>query len=123
MDTLSAFIRGQASKGHPERVFDWVTAAQIIVNARITEAEAGLEGDWEWTGGKILTRGQPVPARDTYTYLSSTWAIPMLSICGEGYLPCWIWQADTEWDSDTYWPDEALAIIGSTIPEELDGHR
>lgn len=117
MDTLSAFALGQANKGNPLRVFDWVRAAEKINHLRlkgeIQVASAGLRDDWEWTGGRIYANGQIVPEEDTYTYLSSTWAIPELEIDGE-VSECWIWEEDSPgWDFGTYWPPEALAILNN----------
>lgn len=110
MDSLSAFARGEANRGKPLRVFDWITAADLIRLCRPAVASAGLAGDWEWTGGDIWRDGKPVPADDTYTYLASTWAIPELKLDGE-VRDCWIWQEDTGWDSSTYWPDVALSVL------------
>lgn len=96
MDTLSAFAKGEASQGNRVRIFDWDKAAAILANGRVQEAEAGLEGDWEWTGGAILRGGEALTSReDTYVYLASTWATPQLLICGETCLPCWRWLDET----------------------------
>lgn len=111
MDTYSAMIQGMISQGQPTRVFDWIKAATLIKEHQPIDASAGLQGDWEWTGGLIWENGAPVPAEDTYTYLASTWAIPEIEI--DFYMiDCWIWQTDSPgWDSGTYWPPEALAIV------------
>lgn len=120
MDTLSAFARGEASRGNPLKVFDWDKAAAILANGRVRDASAGLEGDWEWTGGEILRDGKPVPADDTYTYLASTWATPQLLIAGECCVPCWRDEDDAPgWDSGTYWPDSALAILAGGEPKAI----
>jgi hypothetical protein len=121
MDSLSAFALGQANRGNPARVFDWKKAAELIRDTNPIVASAGLSGDWEYTGGKIFEDGQPVPSGDTYTYLASTWATPELDLDGET-IDCWIWEYDSPgwdakkkqggWDSGTYWPPEALAILG-----------
>ena len=111
MDTMSAFLRSEASRGSPLRVFDWEKAAQIIRERAAVHAEAGLSGDWEWTGGDILRTGIPVPAEETYTYLASTWATPALIVDGET-VDCWRYQSDSPgWDSSTYWPESARAIL------------
>ncbi len=92
-------------------VFDWVRAAQMIVERKAQTVSAGLSGDWEWTGGEILRDGIPVPQEDTYTYLSSTWATPEIDIDGE-ILACFKMQDETPgWGSGTYWPDEARALL------------
>jgi hypothetical protein len=111
MDTRQAFMMGQLNRHQPRRVFDWIKAARLIVEHRPIDASAGLQGDWEWTGGLIWESGRPVPAEDTYTYLASTWAIPEIEL--DLYvIDCWIWQTDSPgWDSETYWPPEALALI------------
>ncbi|GAS95510.1 uncharacterized protein RMCC_2476 [Mycolicibacterium canariasense] len=117
---MTAFAMGDANRGNPVRVFDWVKAAKIITERGAQDASAGLSGDWEWTGGEIFADGQPVPEDDTYVYLASTWAIPELDVDGD-IIDCWTWQSDTPgwdpkkqtggWGSGTYWPAEALAIL------------
>jgi hypothetical protein len=110
MDTMSAFRMGQLNKGNPLRVFDWITAAKLIRERQASTASAGLADDWDWTGGRIYIDGAPVPAEDTYTYLASTWAIPELMLDYE-VMECWVWQGETGWTAETYWPDEALAVL------------
>lgn len=108
MDTLSAFAMGQANRGKTPKVFDWDRAAQLIKERGAESASAGLANDWESTGGPILRDGKPVDADDTYTYLASTWATPVLSIDGE-HVDCWV--HTDKWDSSTYWPESALKIL------------
>lgn len=118
MDTFSAFARGLASQDSPSRVFDWEKAARLIAERKPSEASAGLQNDWEWTGGTIWRDGKPVPSSETYTYLASTWATPELDMDGE-VVACYRMQSETPgWDSGTYWPPEALAIVGATeVPD------
>jgi hypothetical protein len=124
MDTMSAFIKGEMHKNDEPRVFDWHKAARLIreahEDARIIEeadppieVRAGLRDDWEYTGGPIYKGTEPVPNEDTYVYLASNWAIPEIEI--DGHIEeCWIYKKDSpfgEWDSGTYWPESALAIL------------
>lgn len=113
MDTLSAFARGQATRGNPRMIFDWVKAAKLIKERDAKNASAGLAGDWEYTGGEIFTDGEP--NFDDYTYLASTWATPELEIDGET-IDCYIMEDKTDWDSGTKWPEEALKILGKKKP-------
>lgn len=99
-----------AQRGEKGKVFDWDKAAQRIVEEKAVDASAGLAGDWDYTGGPIWRSGAPVPQNETYTYLASLWATPELEIDGN-VEECWIAADETEWDSGTYWPDSALAII------------
>lgn len=109
MNTMQAFLNGQASKDKDLMVFDWDKAAQIIRERGATNAGAGLAGDWEWTGGDILTGGEP--NLDSYTYLASTWAVPELEI-GDEVIDCFRMQSETPgWDSETKWPESALKIL------------
>ena len=102
---------GQANRENPLRVFDWDKAAHILRYRNSTEASAGLEGDWEWTGGLILKDGRPVPPEETYTYLASTWATPLLDVDGDE-IECWRYEHDVlGWDAGTYWPESALSIF------------
>lgn len=111
MDTLSAFAMGMTNKGNEPKVFDWVKAAKIISERKPSVARAGLSQDWENTGGDIWRDGKPVPSEETYTYLSSNWATPELDIDGE-IMDCYVMRSQKpEWDSDTYWPKEAVAVL------------
>ena len=113
MDSFSAFAMGEANRGKEEMVFDWDRAAEIIKERNAQTASAGLSGDWEWTGGEILRGGAPVPKDETYTYLASTWATPELEVDGE-VIDCFKMESETPgWNSDTYWPESALAKLSS----------
>jgi hypothetical protein len=115
MDSMMAFARANVARqrGAKQKVFDWIKAAQLIRERQSETASAGLSQDWEYTGGSIFANGQPVPREETYTYLSSNWAIPELNLDGE-VISCWKFEDDTPgWNAGTYWPPEAL--------EELKG--
>lgn len=114
MDTLQAFTRGVASRGNSSKVFDWNKAATIIKKEQPISASAGLDMDWEWTGGEIWN-GKIVPERETYTYLASTWATPKLEYDGI-VIDCYIMEEDVpeEWSKNyakIYWPQSARNII------------
>lgn len=97
-------------------VFDWDKAAQRIRETGAQDAGAGLAGDWEYTGGRILKEGKPIPRDDTYTYLASTWATPELDLDGD-VEPCYVMEdeARRRWGdvefSNLYWTDSALQIL------------
>ena len=111
MDTLSAFVMGQANKGKELMVFDWEKAARLIKGKQPKVASAGLAEDWGYTGGEIWQDGKPTPKDDTYVYLASTWATPEIDLDGERE-DCYKMQSETpNWDADTYFPDEALKIL------------
>ena len=109
MDTLMAFTLGEATRGRDMMVFDWDKAAGLIAERKPEEAWAGLQGDWEWTGGMIYAFGKP--DKHSYTYLSSTWATPELDLDGE-IVECYVMQSQTKWGSGTKWPASALKILG-----------
>jgi len=109
MDSLSAFVMGEANRNKPLMVFDWVKAAKIIKEKDAKNVSAGLSGDWEWTGDDILENGE-IP-EDSSPYLASTWATPELCIDDE-YIDCWKYKNETpDWDAETYWPEEAVKIL------------
>lgn len=109
MDTLFAFAMGEANRHKELKVFDWDRAAQLIKEKQPEVAEAGLAGDWEWTGGTIYENGEPVT--DSYTFLASTWATPEIDLDGE-IIPCYKMQHEVlDWGSDTKWPQSALNIL------------
>lgn len=121
MDTMQAAMMAEVHKDDRIRVFDWDKAAAILANGRVQDAEAGLENDLEWTGGKILRDGRPLTSReDTYTYLASNWATPLLIITGETSLPCWRYQDESPgWEAETLWPDSALAVLRGDEPKAI----
>lgn len=119
MDTMQAFMMGEANRGAPRKVFDWDRAATIIKDRNASAADAGLEGDWECTGGAIWRDGGVVPADDTYTYLASTWASPLLLVDGES-VECWRYEEQTPgWTAETYWPDSARTIAGVQVVNDV----
>jgi len=99
------------------KVFDWDKAARIIKERGLTEASAGLYGDYHNTEGQILADGKPY--YDDYTYLASVWAVPMLLIYNydsddQSYLeeiPCYLSSENTDWDANTKWPQSAIDIL------------
>lgn len=106
MDTLRAFSMGMAHRDSRPRVFDWAKAARLIRERGAQTAYAGLAGDFEYTGGFIWKDGARVSRDDTYTYLSSTWAIPVLVLDDGEEIECWVWRDESpDWDAETYWPE------------------
>lgn len=118
MNSLIAFAMGEANRHRELMVFDWDKAAQIIRDTGAKYAAAGLRDDWSYTAGPILDDGEPVV--DEYTFLASTWAVPELYVNGE-YIECYKMKSETPgWDSETKWPDSALAILWAVI---VDGEK
>jgi hypothetical protein len=120
METLKAVMMGQCNSGNPLMVFDWDKAAQLIKDQQPAEAGAGLRSDWEWTGGTIFAKGEPVT--DSYTYLTSTWAVPELSL-DDVVVECYRLKSEAPgWDSATKWPESALRILkGDTEAKHAKG--
>lgn len=104
-------------RGDIQMAFDWDKAAGIIKERLKTNpdlvAEAGLQGDWSYTGGIIFEEGKPT--NENYTYLSSNWAKPTLEIDGED-IECWI-EENERFDYDTKWDDVSLCILGIALNE------
>lgn len=122
MDSFTAFMMREMNRGKELMVFDWDKAAQIIKEQKPVIASAGLRSDWEWTGGTIYRNGKPI--KNSYTYLSSTWAVPELELkfadSTSKIIDCYKMQHEVpEWDSDTKWPKSALAILNQ---QEGTGH-
>ncbi len=97
------------------KAFDWCKAAEIIKNHLAEHpdlvAEAGLQGDWNYTGGVIFEEGKPT--NEHYTYLSSNWATPTIILEWDDEeqleVDCWI---EDKYSSDSKWDDESLTILG-----------
>lgn len=111
METLKAYANAQAAKGQEQKVFDWNKAAQPIKDRQPGYVEAGLNGDWEYTGGCIYKNGAIV--EDESTYLSSNWATPMIELDGD-LIECYVMQSQAlSWNAATKWPSEAIALLNS----------
>jgi len=107
MNSFNAFY------GKELMVFDWDKAARIIAKEKPVFCNAGLRNDWEWTGGCIFRDNKIV--EDSYTYLSSTWAVPELDIDGV-LIPCFKMESETPgWSCDTKWPESARKILKGKV--------
>ncbi|HEY5587570.1 MAG TPA: hypothetical protein VIK86_01290 [Candidatus Paceibacterota bacterium] len=103
--------------GKPNMAFDWDKAAEIIKeNFKLHKdlvAEAGLQGDWAYTGGIIFEDGKPT--NDSYTYLSSNWAIPTLILSFDDEeqeeINCSVIKNE-RFDNDIKWDNISLSILG-----------
>lgn len=109
MNTFDALMMGVMNRGKEPMVFDWDKAARLILESGCKTASAGLRGDWAYTGGVIFEGGKPVT--NSYTFLSSTWAVPEIEIDGERY-PCFRMQHEVpKWGAETKWAKSALKIL------------
>ena len=109
MNTLDAFIMGELHRNDEMMVFDWDEAARLIKKSGCEIASAGLQGDWEYTGGTIFKDGKPY--MDDYTFLASTWATPLLVINGKK-IDCYKMESKAPgWNAETKWPESALKIL------------
>ena len=115
MDTMQAVAMAMASYGQPSKIFDWDKAARLIIQHGAQNAGAGLAEDWGWTGGTILEDSKVV--LDSYTFLSSTWATPIVRLFNASNgckdYECYIMESDTEWDHNTKWPESAIGILAN----------
>ena len=111
-DMIFKMATAKRNENSQTKVFDWHKAVRIIKKHNIKNASAGLAEDWDYTGGTILKNGNPIFDGDTYTYLSSVWATPVLLIEGtyDG-IECWCWDDQCDWDAKTYWPRTALWLM------------
>lgn len=109
MDSMQAMMMGYWSERKEQKVFDWDKAASIIKERQPKQAVAGLKEDMEYTAGVIWEDGHIVV--DSYTYLASTWATPVLVLDGDEIIPCYLMASKTTYTSGTVWPESALAII------------
>lgn len=108
-----------AEKRNILKAFDWDKAAEII-KKKLTEypdlkAEAGLQGDWSYTGGTIFKSGKPT--NEDYTYLCSNWAAPTLILEYNGQeeeIECYIEKND-RFNSATKWDQTSLNILGINL--------
>jgi hypothetical protein len=101
--------------GTDYKAFDWDLAASIIKKyAGLYDdlvVEAGLQGDWNYTGGVIFENGKPT--NDSYTYLKSNWAVPTLILSWDGEeqeeIECW--ESEGNYSAESKWDEKALKIL------------
>lgn len=108
MDTMMAFALGELNRGKEMKVFDWDKAAKLIAEYKPDIAEAGLYEDWGYTSGVIYENCEPI--YDSYTFLASTLATPILKMDGESF-DCYIMESQTNYTSETKWSKSALEIL------------
>lgn len=119
---MEGFTWGKAQearkRGDIQMAFDWDKAGEIIKERLKTKpnltAEAGLQGDWSYTGGIIFEDGKPT--NENYTYLSSNWAKPTLEIDGED-IECWV-EENERFNYDTKWDETSLKILGIELNKD-----
>lgn len=99
-------------------IFNWDKAAKRIAESGCKIAYAGLAEDYRGTMGLIFDNGTPV---DSAAYLYSYWATPILELDGEKE-PCFLTDEEdtTDWNEHTMWPQSALEIIKSYLPNVGD---
>lgn len=108
MNSIDAFLMGEANRGKNLMVFDWDKAARLIRDMKPKKASAGLRDDWENTGGEIFSHGRPITGR---TFLASTWEVPEIDLDGD-VIPCYRMQYEVpRWGAETKWPKSALDIL------------
>lgn len=117
MDTESAILMGMENRWKTLRVFDWNKCAKYICENKPNEVVAGLSKDLEYTSGVIWEDGI---VEDDYTYLSSTWAIPVMIADDGEEIECWLWEYETEWRAGTKWPESAQIIIAETFGKKRE---
>lgn len=118
MDTMTAFMMGQANRGREKKVFDWRKAAEIICDRHPRRAVAGLQYDLANTSGTIYEDGHIV--EDDYTYLASVWANPVLILFTdddeEEEILCYRMAHEVpNWDAHTKWPESSLKILNTEL--------
>lgn len=111
---LEGFTSLKGLNNNPFKTFDWDKAAKIISQKLKyfpnLMAEAGLQGDWDYTGGVIFELGKPV--MDTYTFLTSNWAVPTLILSWDGKpryeIECYVLEKESRFNSDSKWDKTSL---------------
>lgn len=110
-------------QGKSMMAFDWDKAAEIIKD-RFKEhndlvAEAGLQGDWNYTGGEIFRDGSPT--NEDYTYLSSNWATPTLILSWDDSeqeeIECFTNESE-RFEAKSKWDEVSLKILGLKLEDE-----
>lgn len=111
------FFSKKAMKNNPVMVFDWDKAAKTIKeylkNHPDLIAEAGLQEDWDYTGGIIFSNNEPIS--DTDTYLASNWAVPTLILSWDNKeqeeIECYCIKENSRFDKNSKWDDESLKLL------------
>jgi len=116
------FLSTRSRNSNPHMRFDWDKAASIIkehLDKPNLIGEAGLNGDWDYTGGIIFEDGKPT--NEEYTYLQSNWATPTLMLSWDGSIDvefdCYTTDDKTRFDSDSKWDEQSLNILGLPLKD------
>ena len=111
MDTIKAIQLAELSSGIENKVFDWVKAANIIKENPNKNWNAGLSCDLEWTGGRIWDADKKNIDNNSYTFLSSNWAIPVIYDDSGLEIECYVKATETEYGEETRYPKEFMDIL------------
>ena len=117
MNNIQAFINGEANRNKERMVFDWNKAVEIIKDRNLQNCAAGLDGDFGYTAGIILSDGKPYT--DDYTYLASTWAKPQLIIMDSSgcdfddceTIDCFVMEGETKFNESTKFPQDLIDLF------------
>jgi hypothetical protein len=122
MDGFNPMGKGVLNKlvGNPLMAFNWDKAAEIIKEKLKLhpdlKAEAGLQGDWDYTGGIIFEDGKPT--NDSYTYLCSNWATPTLILEWNGMeqeqIDCSTEESE-RFNAKSKWDETSINILGVSL--------
>lgn len=83
---------------------DWKHAREICEKYHGHKVSAGLSEDWFCTGGTIYDGEKYVDEADTYVYVASMWATPVVVVEfdeGDLKIPCWMEGCDS--DMPNWW--------------------
>lgn len=113
--------KGMDSTSVP-KTFNWAAAAEIIKEERKQHsdlvAEAGLQGDWNYTNAIIFQDGNSCfkDGEESSAHLSSNWAIPTLILSWDNKeqkeIECWL-ENTIKYDAYSKWDEESLQILNN----------
>lgn len=104
------FIFGNEFRDNDLKVFDWdkFTEYLLLLDKLPEDVIIGLNGDFKHTSSYAIHEEKICESPSMNMWLSSTHCIPCFTIDEITGYECWLWEYDTEYNMNTFWPKHCV---------------